>query len=281
MTGIGLDRFAARPKTAPIRVQCKLMERRSFILAALLGGALLAGAPSLALAQPQSRQAPPRGDIGEMLNLRPQDEDPRAPVAARYETESVGFTFDRSSPALRFDRASEIIVLSRRPEPRGGAMYVNDLGEPVLKVSGLGGMTLFTPDRPQGVPVRFVAVAPPLRLPPIGNAVMFGVRISEASRRATRVVQKLVVFEVRTDPTPETDEVYADAANLVAEAFEHVGRIDERRANARWRRVTQVELIEGAAPGAVLFEDTLRITVTPERGIAGRPSSARIARALR
>ncbi|HWW27986.1 MAG TPA: DUF4908 domain-containing protein, partial [Caulobacter sp.] len=73
-----------------------------------------------------------------------------APPIARYVAETGdAFILDRAAPQplLKFENSSEVWVLSPQPAPRGDTIYKNELGEPVLRASKLGGMTLFTRER--------------------------------------------------------------------------------------------------------------------------------------
>nr|QQZ52104.1 DUF4908 domain-containing protein [Phenylobacterium glaciei] len=45
--------------------------------------------------------------------------------------------------------------------PRGDIIYKNDLGEPVLRATRLGGLTLFTPDRPGGTAAALAGAVRP------------------------------------------------------------------------------------------------------------------------
>lgn len=249
------------------------MERRSFALAAALGGALLAGVPSLSHAQAPARPQP--RSLGDLFNLRPGGRE-QAPPVGRYVAENVGFTFDRSNSAVRFDGGREIIVLMRQAAPQGGVIYFNDVGEPVLKMSGLGGMTLFTPDRPQGVPVQFVATASPIQLETV-RATQLYIRMREAANRMSRLMGREVGFDA-ADIGPESAALCWDVVNHTLLAYErNAGR---ERARVRTARVHVIEIAEGKAAEVRLSGDVLRITIAPERGLSGRPSSEKIARTL-
>ena len=65
---------------------------------------------------------------------------------------------------LKFQDSPEVWALHPAPAPRGDMIYKNDLGEPVLRATRLGGYTLFTDARPSGEAVSFAGGAPPLRL---------------------------------------------------------------------------------------------------------------------
>jgi hypothetical protein len=78
--------------------------------------------------------------------------------------------------------------------------------------------------------------------------------------------------------TAETAGPIADAAAVVAEAFEDLDRSGRRDLLARWRKVN---LALGDRPNIKIDGDVLVIVLNPKDGVAGRPSSARIERAMK
>lgn len=244
-----------------------------------MGGALLAGVPSLSHAQAPVR--PQARSLGDLFNLRTDRRD-QAPPAGRYVAENVGFTFDRSSSAVRFDGGREIIVLMRQSAPNGGVIYFNDVGEPVLKVSGLGGMTLFTPEQPQGIPVSFVAVAAPIRMEVL---IRPGLDMSDWVQSMSRDISRAVGPGARIGieaPLPLDQDAYPLLADVLLLTQQAVVRNARReRAREKMRALSTIFVQMGSAPAVKVERDVLRITIAPSRGIAGRPSSEKIARALR
>ncbi|HEY9235610.1 MAG TPA: DUF4908 domain-containing protein, partial [Phenylobacterium sp.] len=88
-----------------------------------------------------------------------------APPVARYVTDDGrGFVLDRSTsrPLLKFDAAYEIYALQAQAAPRGDIIYKNDLGQPVLRATRLGGVILFTSSRPGGSAAALSGQASPL-----------------------------------------------------------------------------------------------------------------------
>src|SRR5690606_35599225 len=66
---------------------------------------------------------------------------------ARFDCQAgPAFVLDQSGPRvlLRFEGAAEIWVLRPRAGPRGDVFYRNDVNEPVLRSTRLGGVTLYT-----------------------------------------------------------------------------------------------------------------------------------------
>ena len=89
------------------------------------------------------------------------------PVARYVSQEGDVFVLDRSQnrPLLKFQDSPEVWALKPQPAPRGDIIYKNDLGEPVLRATRLGGLTLFTEDRPGGTAAALAGGGPALRLP--------------------------------------------------------------------------------------------------------------------
>ena len=63
----------------------------------------------------------------------------------------------------------EVWALSRSRGPRGDIIYKNDISEPMLRATKLGGMTVFTPKHPDGAAAALVGSAMPVKLTPAGS----------------------------------------------------------------------------------------------------------------
>jgi hypothetical protein len=162
-------------------------------------------------------------------------------------------------------------VLLPSPAPRGDVIYKNDLGEPVLRATRLGGYTLFTDDRPNGQAVSLAGSGSPLRLLPMSPQAVFE-RLAQSSLRASRAARRPMLFEA--EATPASSALIADAAMVTAVAIIRLSqRADGRRFLARFNRV---RFEEGKKASATLNEGVLRIIVAPRQGLAGRPSSDKI-----
>ena len=204
-------------------------------------------------------------------------------VSARYQVEAGGgFVFDTQpgKPAiLKFEDSPEIWALHASPGPRGDVIYKNDLDEPVLRATRLGGVTLFTPDQPEGLPAARIGLASPPRMAvDMGPEVLWNIFV-EASARASRAAQRLVVFEGPEDLTPATAPVFADAAVVVSQAFARVSG-QGKSGRVLLTRFSQVEFNAGRGPAAVARGEIVQITVCPDQGVAGRPSSRKVAMVL-
>ncbi len=243
--------------------------------ARILGGALLACLLSVtaALAEPSP------STLRDAFFHRPGDRP--LPSVARFEDEEGDeFVLDRSGGRpvfIRFDDSPEIWTLLPNSAPRGDVVYKNDMGEPVLRSTRLGGLTLFTEGRPQGMAAAFAGPAPPLRLPPVDTVQTLLRDFAQASARASRAAQRLIAFEAEDAPLLAAP-LLADAAFVVSEAFVQVaGEDGGRRLVARYNKV---EFEAGKNPNAATRGPVVRITIAPERGLAGRPSSHRVAAAI-
>jgi hypothetical protein len=204
-----------------------------------------------------------------------------APVIARFASDDGdSFVLDRSQqlPLLRFEDRREIWVLSPSRAARGDMIYKNDAGRPVLRATQTGGLTLFTLNRPAGAAVALEGKAPPVRLiigPMAPNALLQ--RLAQASARASRAAQKLITFDAE-DVTPESSYLYADTAAVAADAFVQVAKRSDGK--GLMSKLSRVRLIEGRKVEVRQKGPDLQITIVIDDGLAGRPSSERILKAL-
>lgn len=203
-----------------------------------------------------------------------------APPVARYVSESGGgFVFDLAAPRplMKFDNSAEVWVLSPQSASRGDVIYRNDLGEPVLRVTKLGGVIVFTDDAPMGAAAAVSGRASSIQPPAIMSFSVFVQRVRLATARASRAAQHDIEFSTVEDVRPETSVLAADSATVVAEAFERMARKGDRSLIAK---VFRVLLAEGRKPAAALKDGALTITYSPDQGLAGRPSSKRIIKVM-
>lgn len=210
-----------------------------------------------------------------LFGARPftQDQNHGQPIGRYVSQEGDGFTLDRSQPRplLKFDDSPEVWVLRPQPAPRGDVIYMNDLGEPVLRATRLGGLTLFTPDRPGGTAAALAGGGVALRLAQLGPQQLLE-RLAQASARATRAARRLIPFEA--DATPSSSAITADAAMVAAEAVVRIAKRPD--AKSILGRIAKIQLVEGRKAAASLQQGVVQITVSPNEGLAGRPSSERI-----
>lgn len=254
-----------------------MISPRALALAAALAGALAAG-PALAQSGPLS--------LGEAIfGRRGSDarQAPAAPPIGRYSA-GDGQTFvleQRGSEALmRFDGSDEIWVLRPDAGPRGDLIWRNDVGRSVLIASRLGGMTVFTAAQPGGATVQFTSPAEALQSQPV-NAEGLLQRLVVSSVRASRSVGHLIRFEGPMDVRAGEEAVLADAAALASFAIQRVASAAMGPVRAVVLRLSRVRVSRGRSPNAAVIADVMEVTVVPDRGPAGRPSSEKIIQAIR
>lgn len=245
--------------TGDLRANCRAM----FAATALV--AVACAAP--AWAAPESLRQSLFGQGGDARQ-------PGAPPIARYVSEDGGaFVVDRSQGRvlLKFDNSPEVWALQAQPAPRGDVIYKNDLGEPVLRATRLGGVTIFTDRRPGGSAAALSGAGAPLRLQPMGPQALLE-RLAQASARSSKAAKRLIPFDA--DASPASSALIADAALVASEAMVRMSRRPNGRASLA--QVKQVQLSEGRRSTVQLVNGVLRIVVSPSQGLAGRPSSERI-----
>ncbi len=240
--------------------------RRVFFICVALGAA--AGAsPALAVMP----------TLSDALHGREDNRRAPTPPVARYVAETgSSFVVDRSSARtmlLKFENSPEVWVLEGHAAPRGDTIYKNDQGEPVVRATRLGGLTIFTDKQPAGAAAALVGETSPLRLARIGPAELIQ-HIRIAASRAGRAAQRQINIEFAADS--DSAPLIADAATAFSEAVIRISaRGDGRRVLSSFGKIN----IQAAKKPSVKITDkrVLEIRVTPSMGLAGRPSSERIA----
>ena len=201
------------------------------------------------------------------------------PPVARFAIDDGGeFILDREGrwALIRFSDSPEVWALSPSRGPRGDIIYKNDMSEPMLRATKLGGMTVFTPKRPDGAAAALVGAAMPVRLAPLGPLVLYQ-RLIQASVRSSRVAQHEIEFDA-PDADPTSDGLIADAAAAVVEAL--INLSERQGGHAILRRLGSVAIQPTGKSTVVLRGRVVTISVNPALGYAGRPSSERILLAL-
>jgi hypothetical protein len=214
---------------------------------------------------------------------RAYDREP--PRIAHYSSEyaRVGFVLDRSGELakLRFDGNEEILVLRWQPAAGGDRLLVRDDGEVVLRISGLGGMTLFTPDNRRGVPVGPDGPGAPLTPAPpsIGSVREIAGRIMAQLRAETGTE---IVFEANwgaASGDAGARGILFDAIRNAGTALFEISRTAPGRAGIS-NYLRRVRFMQARYPSITLQGDMLIVAFSVEQGLAGRPSSHAIRRQL-
>lgn len=201
------------------------------------------------------------------------------PDSGRFVTSTgIDFILDRSGPRplIRFEDSEEIWALRPSSAPRGDVIYRNDAGDPVLRITRNGGVTLYTPASPGGVPASVVGAAPGLRASALSMNQLAGYLLGQ-SLIASNAVGHLVEIDVRM-VSPEAYAALPDVVPSAVQAIVRMAGSTNLRDEAAQVRI--IQFVEGSRPAVAFRSGVLRVTIQPEQGAAGRPSSARIVRAL-
>jgi hypothetical protein len=148
----------------------------------------------------------------------------------------------------------------------------------MLRLTRLGGLTLFTLTHPSGSAAALVGDAPPLHPMVVLSSRDLLQRMAQSSARASHAVQRLVLFDAQA-PTPQSAALLADAAGVAAEAVIDIARHpDGKRAMAR---LAKVMLTSGRKASVAFVGGVLQVVVAPRPGVPlgdleGRPSSRRV-----
>ncbi len=252
------------------------MENRIPRRGAACGGALALG---IAIGLAQGALAAPNW-FGRAFHLGLGEASAPKAVVARYAIDTGGtFVLDRSGrgPLLKFTDSPEVWVLTAARGPRGDIIFFNDLGQPLLRTTKFGGVTVFTRTHPEGLAAAIEGPASPLRIGRLDPSQLFQ-RLAIASARASRAAQHLISFQA-LDTDAASSGVIADAAAVASEAVMQVAMTPGGR--VALSRVGRIDLESGRSPDARYGRGVVSITVVPKAGLTGRPSSARIVHALR
>lgn len=245
-------------------------------MAIALAAAVLSVAGVVTDAAAQNRGNAQAEQSRSLLNRRPSA--PTLPPVGRYVADSgEGFILDRSGrhPLLRFDRRDETWVLRPSAAPRGDVIYRNDAGEQVLRVTPNGGMTVYTPRAPGGSPVSFSGAGQSLTPPTLGPRLLFRLMAQRSYMVSQAVGGRLV--EVNLDGE-QSESLCVEAMIVATEAVIRIARSPTARQYVADLR--SISIVEGSRAGVTYSRGQLVVTVDPSEGMAGRPSSARVIRAI-
>ena len=202
---------------------------------------------------------------------------PALPPVGRYVTESgEGFILDRSGrhPLVRFERRDETWVLRPSAAPRGDVIYRNDAGEQVLRITQNGGITVYTRRAPGGSPASYNGSGPSLTPPTLGPMLLFRL-MAQRSAMVSQAVGRLVEVNLGGQ---QSEALCVEALIVTTEAVIRIARSPTARQYiADLRSIT---IVEGSRAGVTYAGGRLTVTVNPRQGMAGRPSSARVIRAI-
>jgi hypothetical protein len=176
---------------------------------------------------------------------------------------------------LRFEHSDEVWALRAIPAPGGDTIYKNDLGQVVLRASRLGGLTLFTSHSPGGEAAQLVGAVPPSRPNHVSTAAL--AQLLQLSMVKVARATGLPAFKMHAEGEGEPF-LYADTIAVTTDTLLKMAQLREGRPFVR--RVREVYIHPGSRMDARLRNGVLEIVLSPREGIAGRPSSGRIAKAI-
>lgn len=229
----------------------------------LLNAAMVAGLAAIHASE-AAAQDPGFQPTAPAVALR----EPNARVLCRSD-DGREFVVERqgSVARLKFTGSEEVLALRIIPGPRGDELFKTDTDDVVLRLTILGGITLYTTENPNGSPVveqaGAEAIAPAARSA-AGLQAAYDHFASELAR-AGAALKLHVSPEAGAFP-----EETADAALVAARGVRSVPAAN----------LTSLRIERGTAPAVEARGKTLVIQIAPELGYAGRPSAAAVKRAI-
>jgi Domain of unknown function (DUF4908) len=207
------------------------------------------------------------------------DTNAAAPQAVSFSSDAsnLRFVLDRSQPRivlLRFDSDPEIWALTSHWGPRGDEFLRNDVGDVMVRITSLGGVTIYGPLGNNGGPASRTGKARTLSAP----------SRSEGTLQLT-VERALGWFRTFGHRTIRVEAAGGLAPPLVYEALQRAAQGMSRAPRGFFgqprRRVKLVRVERGNGRTSATWEGgILTIGVVPGAGYAGRPSSAAVLAAL-
>lgn len=256
------------------------MQMRRQILVGMVAVAALAPAVRRAHAQPTPIQ--PRDEEGDdALKALYGDRDAAQPPYVRYAVSAAGgsrqFNLDRSQPGsvlLQFEGDSEVWALRSSFGTRGDEFLRNDVGATMLRITSLGGATLYGDGDTAGSPASVEGRGRPIP----------SLRASHRSLQAT--VEAALPQVQRLVPGPQLRVEAAGGLSpaLVEDAYLMVQlalqRLPRRWFETRPDRLRRIRCARGRRIYASFRNGYLEMGLVPGIGHAGRPSSLAVRNAL-
>jgi len=204
-------------------------------------------------------------------------------VAHFVSARGAGFVLDQSqaSPLLRFDGDDEVFQLTAKSGANGDITFRNDVGEPVLKATRLGGMILFSGTHADvGDPAAVTGQAPAFALDHLTLAELW-LQMAKSQLRVSRACDHRIDISADKDhvdegiPNDTIINLFAESVSVTTDALVQIAsQTDSRHA---LDKLHEVYLIEGRPPSAHIDNGVLIIKLDPSRGTwGGHPSSKRI-----
>ncbi len=201
------------------------------------------------------------------------------PVVAHFvSARGEGFVLDESqaAPLLRFDGDDEVFQLTAKPGANGDVIFRNDVGDPVLKATRLGGMILFAGVHADvGDPAAVTGQASAFT-PDHLNPAELWLHMAKSALRVSHACDHRIDINADEDtPGEAAITLFAETVSVTTDALLQVASQTDTRHSLD--KVHEVHLIEGRPPGAHIENGVLIVKLDPSRGTwGGHPSSKRI-----
>jgi hypothetical protein len=271
--------LAASTRLAQRRREKRNVRRFFSILILPLAGLACAGLP--AMAQPDAGPGRPPGMASRLAAERMGPVQPGLYSAG----DDKSFTLEpygEGKYLLRFAQGTETFVLTMEHGSLGAKVMKYDTGATALRVSVWGGMTLYTRDAPQGLPVTYQGVAPPLTAPSLSAGELQTAFGDETSHM---VYVQNIILRFSADPSvlAADAETRGRAFAALTDAAAGIERFVAASATARQtlaHRVSSVKVAEGGKPTITITGQTLLVSFVPGEGREGHASSLAIQQEL-
>lgn len=214
-----------------------------------------------------------------------QEQRPELPQSGAYLAgDTTRFTLDRyrDLERLRFSGNDEIYYLTIEPAALGGRVLKYDSGDVALQVAGWGGVTLYTREKPDGIPAE--------RLGELAAQAEGGLATPDAKTLAQRLSEEIqsrtgltIGFRANWEALNQSDVTRA----LATDALRNATLAIERAATSRklgqqvFAQFTIVRIVLASDSSAAIGDKLLTVHIAPPRGLAGRPSSLALLKVIR
>ena len=241
-----------------------VLKQLLFTLLILIGVAY----PLIAHCEPK-----PKSSFPEFSKLFPSAAVNKIPDVAHFNAGNSGFSLDRTKRKqilFKFDNADEVWVLKSVSGPRGDEFLRNDVGQVVLRINSLGGITIFNSSDSGGVAAELTGKSRGISPQ---NQVFNGTLQLAVDRSAGRFTGRYLQ-SVRIEVTGGLQSylVY-DSLERIADGL---SQIPPKYFNNKKYKIKKVRLNRAPNPFVLLQDGTLEVGLTPGIGYSGRPSSAAV-----
>lgn len=244
----------------------------------IFAAALIAISSFVGEANAQARVRTNSSDAVEFRALFNARENVNVSQVTRAEAENgLDFTIDRTqlgSVLVKYDNSPEVWALQSTSGPRGDEFLRNDIGQVVLRITSLGGVTLFVNGDSVGQAASFA-----------GRGDVIAPMNNRYNGTAQAAVEHWVrQFDTRILPNLRIETIGGVPPALLNETLEitydAVDDIPDVVFTRNGRRFRLIRISRAPQAFAMMQAQVLEIGVTPGIGYAGRPSSAAIRKAV-